>query len=367
MAKKLSDKQKEEIIELYKNGKGPDEISKLYNIRDNSVSRIVRLAGASPHLRRLTDEENILIIEKYKNGISSEIIASEFNIHGSTVCRLLKRSGVEIREGKDNKRKYNIDEQWLDNIDSEEKAYFLGLMFSDGNVHSKSAAITIALMHSDRDILEKLSIILYGFVKLEKYKKATNLCLYSKNLKERLIEIGCVPNKTFVTKYPDVISIKLHKHFIRGLIDGDGCVYIQKNKKRYLVDYTGTLELINGMEEIIKNELNITNIVKYKRHKNKNDNIWSFRIVKPDDVVKFLDWIYKDTNIYLNRKYEHYLEILSLYQKRLEEKIYWMSDDEKEKIICDIRQNISVKDIAEKYNRGTRTIFRIKNELNGKI
>ncbi len=88
------------------------------------------------------------------------------------------------------KGKYNIDEKWLDEIDTQDKAYFLGLMFSDGNVNSKSNGITLALMHSDKEILEKLSIILYGFIKLEKYKDATNLCLYSKVLKERLIENG---------------------------------------------------------------------------------------------------------------------------------------------------------------------------------
>lgn len=360
---KLTDKQRKEIIKLYKDGIGPEEIGKLYNIYDTSVNRIVRKAGITPHLRRLTDEENVLIIEKYKSGISSEIIANEFNINGSTVCRLLKRSGVEIRDGKDNKRKYTIDEKWLDNIDSENKSYFLGLMFSDGNVNSKSAAITIALNDVDRDILEKLSVILYGFIKLEKYKTSTNLGLYSKILKERLIKIGCVPNKTFVVKYPDIISKELHKHFIRGLIDGDGCVYIQKDKKRYLIDYTGTIELIDGMIEVIKNELGITDFVKYKRHKDKKDNIWSFRITKPDDVVKFLNWIYEGATLYLNRKYQYYLEILDLHKIRLEKKIYNISEDEKEKIINDIRQNISIKDICEKYNRGVRTIFRIKSEL----
>ena len=49
---------------------------------------------------------------------------------------------------------------------------------------------------------------------------------------DRLEQLGCLPNKTFIVKYP---TIELSdRDFIRGYFDGDGCFYLNKKTKEEL-------------------------------------------------------------------------------------------------------------------------------------
>lgn len=51
-----------------------------------------------------------------------------------------------------------------------------------------------------------------------------------------LINLGCIPRKTLVLKFPNESTVpkQLIKHFIRGYMDGDGCIstYYKKRKER---------------------------------------------------------------------------------------------------------------------------------------
>ncbi len=48
----------------------------------------------------------------------------------------------------------------------------------------------------------------------------------------------------------------------------------------------------------------------------------TFYIGKNDDKIKFLEWMYKDADIYLQRKYDKYLEILNYYYNKHRPKKY---------------------------------------------
>ena len=124
--------------------------------------------------------------------------------------------------------------------------------------------------------------------------------------KEDLIKQGCVPKKSLILKFPTEQQVPnyLIKHFIRGYFDGDG--WFSNTPSCFQVGIIGT-------EDFIKGFLNIIEI------QNKNNKI--FTVHREDgakryvfgglnDVTNFLNWIYKDANIYLDRKYEHYLDFI---------------------------------------------------------
>lgn len=59
-------------------------------------------------------------------------------------------------------------------------------------------------------------------------------------MKTDLIRLGCVPNKSLILKFPSeniFSNPELIRHFIRGYFDGDGSVFISREKhwrnKRY--------------------------------------------------------------------------------------------------------------------------------------
>lgn len=54
-------------------------------------------------------------------------------------------------------RKYLLNKNLFKIIDSEWKAYFLGLIFADGNIQKDRYRLTLSLSKKDKEILQKLS------------------------------------------------------------------------------------------------------------------------------------------------------------------------------------------------------------------
>ena len=66
--------------------------------------------------------------------------------------------------GKKTQPKHNYkfkDENFFDVIDSEEKAYFLGLIFADGSLNDKLRTLQLSLVDSDSEVLEKFIKLIY--------------------------------------------------------------------------------------------------------------------------------------------------------------------------------------------------------------
>lgn len=57
-------------------------------------------------------------------------------------------------------KKYQVNENYFEKIDSEEKAYWLGFLYADGNVRmhkNKSGILKLKLKQSDKKHIEKFS------------------------------------------------------------------------------------------------------------------------------------------------------------------------------------------------------------------
>jgi intein/homing endonuclease len=295
-----------EICQDYVSGLSIKSIQNKYSISKHKVNKILKennitkkLPGTIPLSENLIEKCK----ELYLEGISTTKIAKLLNINDCTIARHLKKQSI-ILTPNENKRKYALRENLLDTIDTQEKAYFLGFMWSDGNVSKRKNNFKISLNIKDKDILYKFAEMFYIDQPMVDISKNTaSLRIYSKKLTDRLINLGCTPAKSFTCKYPE-LNDELDRHFIRGLFDGDGCIYI--NKTRILVDYTGNEFLCRTLIDKIK-LLGIENIYTYKRHKDRQNNIISFRINKKKHVKLFLDYIYDNNSICLTRKYEKYM------------------------------------------------------------
>ena len=118
----------------------------------------------------------------------------------------------------------------------------------------------------------------------------------------KLKELGLIENKSLTLELPKCITSNLFPHFLRGLLDGDGHIL----KTRYGVGYTGTKMLLF---EIIRKLKPIFNFHFYVREEHcKNGITYSIELYRQQECIDFLNYIYKDANIYLKRKYEIYLK-----------------------------------------------------------
>jgi hypothetical protein len=220
----------------------------------------------------------------------------------------LHKNNIHVRNYSEINRKHKVNENYFSTIDTEEKAYFLGLLFSDGNVHAKYNSVVLKLQEKDKDILIKLSHIIMDKELLYKSEDNYVLKFSSYKIKQDLIKLGCVPNKTFKLEFPK-ININLYSHFIRGYFDGDGSIVRYKND--FCISLISTENFCNSVNSIILEQLNIVGkINKDKEMLARGNDITSILLYQGNRrVQKILDWLYKDATIYLERKYQRYLEL----------------------------------------------------------
>ena len=97
------------------------------------------------------------IINLYNQGLSATLISENLNCCPTNITRRLKKAGINYKKDQSKVRlpnrlnRHKVDEDFFNIIDSEAKAYFLGLMYSDGSV-SKN---TFYLKLKDEDIILK--------------------------------------------------------------------------------------------------------------------------------------------------------------------------------------------------------------------
>lgn len=311
--RKILIKNKDKILKLYNDGKSIIEISKIINYNCHSIYKLLRKNGIV--FQTTFDNNNLIkdktneIIELYKNGLSARQISILLGCGNSTAWSILNRNGYETRQ-----KTYNVDINFFKKIDSSEKAYILGMMYSDGNVYKNRSRIT--LWDIDVEILIKISKILkyegpltYREARNKKCRPQYTLTVCRAEISKDLINLGCIPNKSLILKFPttDIVPIDLTSHFIRGVFDGDGS--ISKNS----CSITGSYNFIYGLKNFIEinNIASITNI--YQRYKNKipEKTAHSLYIGRKEESIKFLNYIYKDHNgLCIDRKMQRYTDII---------------------------------------------------------
>jgi intein/homing endonuclease len=124
---------------------------------------------------------------------------------------------------------------------------------------------------------------------------------------------GCTPNKSLILKFPDLSIFKdesLVRHFIRGYFDGDGCVsWTRKDRKTPSAVIIGTEDFLKGVEKCFGEKAYICH------KKDKSAEVFRFNLTDVK-AFRFLDFIYKDATIYLDRKYNRYLDFVPSYSGR---------------------------------------------------
>jgi hypothetical protein len=323
--KKLADEKRDEILKLYQTGKEPLELATQFGIAERSVFRLLRRHGVLRlKLIRLprSPESDKIIVDEYLSGTSSEVIAKIHKSNGRAICRVLKENGVELRPSTQNKRKYKINEDFFETIDTEEKAYFLGLLYADGNLSQGGTGIKILLHEKDIDILEKFSNIIYGFMKYRESEatledgsisRYITINIYSQKMHEDLCKLGCVPAKTFKIRLPtnNMVPDHLMHHFIRGHFDGDGCICITE-PSRPRIDISSNCMFI---QDIIQ-YFTLHNLEFYRMGVNDENNLsGSTQMKGKERVINFYNHIYKDATIYINRKYNTFQKMFELLQE----------------------------------------------------
>ena len=322
-------KEEQDLIKnSYSNGLSQYKIADMLNVSQGIISRFVRenhLTKSSTNnadiLRFKLDGYESLIAnicsDYITKNFSMQEIADLYHLHFQSVSKILSESGIDKNRYK--KRKYVIDEYYFHNIDSPNKAYFVGFLLADGNIDNDRPSICLDLQARDKHILESfcdeiglpISCLYFSDRSKERETHPNTQDVYymrfsSIQMVEDLANYGIVPQKSLILNYPNNIDHCYLRDLIRGYFDGDGCFTF--GKKYYDTSFTGTLQFMIFIKDVLQKELGIkTYMVQHPNRK--NTYILSFHNLKNTKI--FFEWLYRDAKLYLFRKYNKYIEFLT--------------------------------------------------------
>lgn len=258
------------------------------------------------------------ILNKFlSNDFTIKELAEEYDVNKSSIERFLHKNGIKTNRNS----RFHFNQDYFENIDDEHKAYWLGFLYADGYVNSKVNTISLRLKKDDDYILERLAVDLSSNIPVRYYSHThklpnsqkmhtleyASLTICNAKMKEDLISQGCYENKTLILAFPFWIPQHLYVHFIRGYMDGDGCItYGSKQKcgnKDFKVNFCGTKEMLEGIQKVFGLTTKLS-----KRWKD-NKNNYSLDISGNKQAYNFLTALYENSTIHLKRKYDRYIEL----------------------------------------------------------
>ena len=261
-------------------------------------------------------ERDSKIVEMYNEGITYREISEYFGFKNNTpmVLNALKRNGIITGNGRYPKRTKGakeIDLEFFEKIDSKEKAYVLGLIYSDGSLDRDGYGFSfvskdyelISLFKKTIKSEHKICEIKSHDSRTDKIYTRFSIHICSKKITKDLLNLGLSNSKSFSCNYPEIPK-KLIWHFIRGLFDGDGCITNtgKVGKLSFSIILSG--ELKNGIKEYF-NSCGMKNTKDQLKHKNVEGEIWSLKYSSYEDLKFIFDNMYLDSvNLRLSRKYD---------------------------------------------------------------
>ena len=254
----------------------------------------------------------------YKQGIKMQYIANAFDVNIMAIQYQLRKMGLKslAKSYRAPHRKYSLNQNFFDKIDSENKAYFLGFLYADGYNNPINGNVCIRLQVGDREILEKFKIIIESDSTIKTYMNGdySYVGLYIRNsyISNRLVELGCGPNKSLKLTFPSFLEEDLVPHFLRGYFDGDGSFWTDKATGKAHVSLMGTRKFLEHVRDNILRPMGILKIGNGIRiptkYKGQDESVCELFFAGNRQVPIFMDYIYENANIFLDRKFQKFLD-----------------------------------------------------------
>lgn len=186
-------------------------------------------------MRILNEDEEKSVLYMYKNGVRVCDIAKKLHCRAKTISDTLKKNNITPKKARTNS--WFLNEDYFDEINSPEKAYFIGLLFTDGSVGldkgGRSPNIRLEIAEQDCCVLymlrDELNICNALSYSKRKGRNGTyTLSVRSEKLAKSLEKYNIVPNKTYLSDRLPSVPEEYIRPFVHGLIDGDGSVYFSR-------------------------------------------------------------------------------------------------------------------------------------------
>ena len=261
--------------------------------------------GDNTGYKKLSHEEERKLVEEYISGASVESLMKKYGYKNKkSITDKVRKYYPDDAEriislARNNRKSYKIN---FNGITNRFNAQFLGLMSTDGYIQDDNK---FGIDLTDEDCIRFISEVTNKEYKTYNTNDIGNKLRYRiifSNIEvvNKLAEYGVVKNKS---KVLGRIPIKDSEHkylpyLIRGIIDGDGCIYKTSYGAPAVYICSGSKEFLEWLKYILENdfffqELNLS--------VNK-DGVWRLETANQLNIIKLIANIY-DTPYGMSRKY----------------------------------------------------------------
>lgn len=358
--------QIKEIAIRYQSGETGPRLSQEYGVSNWTIYKLLRRMKISiKRCSKLNDKQSKEVAEEYNGGKSALNLAKKYSISSATIYSILKRKNIPIRSYSQVNRIYLLDENYFEKIDRKDKAYWFGFCFADGYLYKKKS-LNITLGAKDKSFLNKFKNVLNTSIPIKYIEKnkggynSTNgrvrFRVFCKKMCEDLIANGYLQKYNYIPKsFPEYLL----NHFIRGFFDGDGSISVRSrnNCKRQILDISlcGTEAFLTELKKKLPFKCN-NKIIKKKGT--------SLITMGDSTAIKFLKWIYKntDSSIRMKRKYEKFNNFLNKHY--IIKKHIKLADNQTKEILKRYKGGDSGIILAKQYGVDKTTIYRLLKKRN---
>lgn len=261
----------------------------------------------------IPDYKHQEIIDKFKSGRNCSDIAKDYGVEYSVITLILHNNNIEIDQSLI-KRIFDINDNYFDKIDTEEKAYWLGFLYGDG--HISDSHVCLSLKESDKNHIQKFIYCLGYNGPIRQTKKITadktyygwTVAMSSRHMVKKLKEWGVYRRKTFKVR-PPKLDNQLERHFWRGMIDADGSLYYG-NAGQIAIHLLGTEFMLQEFVNFLhrndyQHNINLRKILHLKHNK-----IKQISVLGNKRAAWIINLLYNKSAVSLDRKFDkakHYL------------------------------------------------------------
>ena len=246
--------------------------------------------------------------------ISLKYIIKKYKIGNGTTQKYSKYFCKDDVNFKERSFKVEFDRLCF-NKESPEKWYWIGFLLADGNIFRSELRLKIGEIDIDHlkkycDFLnlsyDKITIVTNEHSSYTKKKSVTSCKVVISDYKivEYLKSLNFTYNKSGKEIPPDNIPDIYLRDFLRGFFDGDGSI---NSKNMAKLNFVGSLDMLNWINNTLNNVLNIPKATITPKGK-----IYSITWYRLETKLKILDYFYKDSEVYLERKFSLYKEMSRL-------------------------------------------------------
>lgn len=257
--------------------------------------------------KHITKDKKEQIVSFYKSKpMTINYVSEQFNISCPSVMKILNEYNIK-RYSKVKLFSPELDEHYFNTIDTEEKAYFLGLIITDGCVHNtkgRQPLLSITLKANDEYLLKTFKKEIHSNKNITSDGRGcSEIQILSQIMINDLQKYGVIPNKSCATVFPKNIPQEMYPHLIRGILDGDGSIsyYARPNRKCHVKAIRfcqGSEKFLQDLVDYLYTAIGLQKINTYKE----KESLWSIAYRKDVSMIKLIDYIYGHATIYMKRK-----------------------------------------------------------------